>query len=142
MRVMLLAASVLILALGAVECVYGNTDSVDVYGSDAVQYLDIARAMERGDWHSALNPLWSQGYPALLAAARPMFAAGPAGDWRETRVVNCVIFAADYAAFLFLLTGLAQGVRGRGAVARDECGVDAVCGDAGLSGAGFAREPG
>ncbi|MES2391915.1 MAG: hypothetical protein V4555_09760 [Acidobacteriota bacterium] len=113
MRWLLVAASVVILTLGAVECVYGNTDSGDVYGSDAVQYLDIARAMERGDWHSALNPLWSQGYPALLAAARPLFTAGPVGDWRETRVLNCVIFAADYAAFLFLLMGLVSDLRGR-----------------------------
>jgi hypothetical protein len=71
-----------------------------------VQYLDIARDIQHRDFHSALNPLWSQGYPALLAAARPLFPAGPIGDWRDTRTVNFAIFAVDYLAFLFLLTGI------------------------------------
>jgi len=103
---LLIHARLLILFLGAVECRFGNTDRGDVYGSDAVQYLDIARAFQQHDLHSALNPLWSQGYPALLAAARPLFPAGPVGDWRDTRTINFAIFAADYSAFLFLLTGL------------------------------------
>jgi hypothetical protein len=102
----LLLVSFVILALGAVEDVYGNTDRGDVYGSDAVQYLDIARALERHDFRSALNPLWSQGYPVLLAVARPLFAPSPDGDWEATRVVNFMIFAADYFAFLYLLTGM------------------------------------
>jgi len=103
---LLLLTSLLILSLGAVEDLYGNTDRGDIYGSDAVQYLDIARAFQQHDFHSALNPLWSQGYPALLAAARPLFAAGPVGDWHNTRAINFAIFTADYLAFLFLLTGL------------------------------------
>ena len=107
----LLAASVLILALGAVEDVYGNTDSGDVYGSDGVQYLDIARAIGRHDWKSALNPLWSQGYPMLLAGIRPWFGVGPGGDWNAIRVLNFAIFAANYAAFLYLLAGLMRRER-------------------------------
>ena len=103
---LLIHASLLILFLGAVECQYGNTDRGDIYGSDAVQYLDIARAFQQHDFHSALNLLWSQGYPALLAATRPLFPAGPVGDWRDTRTVNFAIFTADYLAFLFLLTSL------------------------------------
>jgi len=103
---LLMLASILILFLGALEGQFGNTDRGDIYGSDAVQYLDIARAIQHHDFHSALNPLWSQGYPALLATARPLFPAGPVGDWRTTRTVNFVIFAADYLVFLFLLTGM------------------------------------
>jgi hypothetical protein len=103
---LLVPASLLILLLGAVECQFGNTDRGDVYGSDAVQYLDIARDIQQHDFHSALNPLWSQGYPALLAVARPLFTAGPVGDWRDTRTVNFLIFITDYLALLFLLTGL------------------------------------
>jgi len=106
LREWLTLASLLILFLGAVECQFGNTDRGDVYGSDAVQYLDISRAIQHHDIHSALNPLWSQGYPGLLAAARPLFPAGATGDWRTTRTVNFSIFVADYLAFLFLLTGL------------------------------------
>jgi hypothetical protein len=110
----LLLASVVVLALGAMEDVYGNADSGDLYSSDAVQYLDIARNLERHDWHSALNPLWSQGYPAILAAARPLFATGPHGDWLDTRVVNFAIFAASYGTFLYLLIGLAGKPRDGG----------------------------
>ena len=71
-----------------------------------MEYLDIARSIQHHDFHSVLNPLWSQGYPALLAAARPLFPVGPVGDWRDTRAVNFAIFAADYFAFLFLFIGL------------------------------------
>ncbi len=102
-RNILLWTSLFILTLGAVEDLYGNTDSGDVYGSDAVQYLDVARAIARHDWRSALNPLWSQGYPALLAILRPIFPATPLGDWQNTRTLNFLIFAGSYAAFLWLL---------------------------------------
>ncbi len=104
----LLVSSVVVLALGAIENLYGLTDSGDVYGSDAVQYLDIARALGRHDWTSALNPLWSQGYPALLALLRPLFAAGPLGDWRAVRTLNVSVFAVNYLCLLFLLTVLSK----------------------------------
>ena len=97
-----------VLALGALENWFGLTDSGDVFGSDAVQYLDAARAMERGDWHSALNPLWSQGYPALIAVMRPWFQAGMAGDWHASRVVNLVVFCFSLLSFVFLVLGLAR----------------------------------
>lgn len=99
----LLLATIVILTLGAVEDVYGNTDAGDVYGSDAVQYLDIARAISRHDARSALNPLWSQGYPALLACVRVAFPAGPGGDWWTSRTTNFVSFALSYGAYLLLL---------------------------------------
>ena len=102
-------ASAAVLPLGALEGWFGRTDSGDVYGSDAVQYLDCARAIERGDWHSALNPLWSQGYPALLALARPLFRAGRWGDWLETRSVNFAVFAFTWICFLLLLKALWRG---------------------------------
>ena len=96
---LLLLASVTVLLLGAIENLYGLTDSGDLYGSDAVQYLDIARALGRHDWHSALNPLWSQGYPALLALLRPLFAPGPLGDWRAVHTLNFLISHSAMAAF-------------------------------------------
>lgn len=96
-----------VLATGAVEGWYGKTVAGDVYGSDAVQYLDIARAFERGDWRSALNPLWSSGYPALLALARPIFGAGNSGEWDSIRLVNFLIFALSWLCFLSLVKELA-----------------------------------
>ena len=105
-----------VLGLGAVEDWFGKTDSGDLFGSDAVQYLDCARAIGRGDWHAALNPLWSQGYPALLALARPLFASGMQGDWLAMRAVNFAIFCLSLLAFGFLVRGLLAGREGpRGA---------------------------
>ncbi len=102
-------ATLFVLLLGGVEDWYGKTVAGDVYGSDAVQYLDIARAFERGDLHSALNPLWSQGYPALLALARPLFTAGNAGEWNSLRLVNFLIFMLSWLCFAGFLRELLRG---------------------------------
>jgi hypothetical protein len=91
--------SVFVLTLGWLEGWYGPTVAGDVYGSDAVQYLDIARAFERGDLHSALNPIWSQGYPALLALIRPLFASSLEGEWNAIRALNFAIFVFSWVAF-------------------------------------------
>jgi len=115
-------ASVVVLALGAVEGWYGRTDSGDVYGSDGVQYLDVARAFERGDFKSALNPLWSQGYPALLAIVRPLFRAGPDGDWAATRWLNLGVFCFSWACFAWFVRTLLRGRERAGLV-----WVGAVC---------------
>ena len=107
-RLVFWLTTIFVMALGAAEGWCGRTDSGDVYGSDAVQYLDIARAMARGDWHSALNPLWSQGYPALLALVRPLFKAGIDGDWASTRWLNLAIFLFSWLAFAWLIRELAR----------------------------------
>ena len=104
-------ASLFVLTIGALEGWYGKTVAGDLYGSDAVQYLDIARAFERGDMHSALNPLWSQGYPALLAFARSLFAAGNAGEWNSIRLVNFLIFVLAWVCFVGLLREMLRGRR-------------------------------
>lgn len=102
-------ATMFVLAVGAVEDWYGKTVAGDVYGSDAVQYLDIARAFERGDLHTALNPLWSQGYPALLALMRPLFGVGNAAEWNSIRLTNFGIFVASWLCFVLLLKELLRG---------------------------------
>jgi hypothetical protein len=105
----LVVATLLVLTLGGLEGWYGPTVAGDVYGSDAVQYLDIAHAFERGDLHTALNPLWSQGYPALLAAIRPAFASGPDGEWNAIRALNFAIFLFSWACFVVLVRELLRG---------------------------------
>ena len=99
-------ATPLVLLLGALEGWFGKTDSGDVYGSDAVQYLDCARAISAHHWHTALNPLWSQGYPALLALTHTLFAVSPMGDWLTTRLLNLLIFAFCWLTFSLLLREL------------------------------------
>ena len=100
--------TLVVLLLGIFEGWFGKTDSGDVYGSDAVQYLDCARAITRHDWHSALNPLWSQGYPTLLALTHALFPLTPQGDWLTTRLLNLVIFAFCWLTFCFFLAELNQ----------------------------------
>lgn len=95
-----------VLCAGAVECWYGRTDMGAVYGSDAVQYLDIARALEAGHWTLAMNPLWGLGYPLLLALLHPLFPAGAAGDLLSVRLLNLAILAATGLSFWFLVRGL------------------------------------
>lgn len=95
-----------LLLAGALEGWYGRTDKGAVYGSDAVQYLDMSRALSAGDWKLAMNPLWGLGYPLLLSGLRPVFPAGMAGDLLSVRVLNLVIFAATWLSFWYLIRGL------------------------------------
>ena len=108
------AATLLVLLLGGIEGWYGPTVAGDVYGSDAVQYLDIAHAFERGDQHTALNPLWSQGYPALLAVVRPWFAPGVDGEWVAIHALNFAIYCLSWACFLWLVRELLRGREEKG----------------------------
>jgi hypothetical protein len=107
-RPMLLPALIaaVVLCAGIIECWYGRTDMGAIYGSDAVQYLDIARALEGGHWTLAMNPLWGLGYPLLLAILHPLFPAGPAGDLLSVRILNLVIFVATGLSFWYLVRAL------------------------------------
>ena len=116
--------TVVLLILAAVQDWYGPTDSGDLLGSDAVQYLDCARAFDRGDWHAALNGVWNQGYPALLAGVRVMFPEGMARDWWATRALDLGIFCFAMGSFAYLLAGIS---------ARRRDGVFWLCGAAVLA---------
>jgi len=96
----------IVLCAGVVECWYGRTDQGAIYGSDAVQYLDIARALEGGHWVLAMNPLWGFGYPLLLALVHPLFPAGAAGDLLSVRILNLAIFVATGFSFWYLIRGV------------------------------------
>jgi len=100
-----------LLLAGTLECWYGRTDKGAVYGSDAVQYLDMSRALSAGDWKLAMNPLWGLGYPLLLSGLRPAFSAGMAGDLLSVRVLNVAIFAATWLSFWYLVQGLSSNAK-------------------------------
>ncbi len=95
-----------LLFAGILEGWYGRTDKGAVYGSDAVQYLDMSRALGAGDWKLAMNPLWGLGYPLLLTVLRPVFPAGMAGDLLAVRALNVAIFVATWLSFWYLVRGL------------------------------------
>jgi hypothetical protein len=94
------------LPLGLVEGWYGRVD----YSSDAIPYLDIARAVHASEWKLIFNPLWGLGYALLIAAVKPFFASTPAGEWNAVHLLNLVIYAADYASFIFLLRSIGQSL--------------------------------
>lgn len=94
---------VCVLALGALEDWYKRAD----FSTDAISYLDIGRAIPAREWKLVFNPLWSAGYPFLIAGARPLFPPSADGEWAALHVLNFLIYVGVYFAFLYLLGGLA-----------------------------------
>src|ERR1700731_234050 len=74
-RVALLFASIA-LAFGAIEA---WSTRLEMY-SDGISYLDIADAIQRADWTSALNAYWSPLYASVLAAV--MHFLNPNDYWK------------------------------------------------------------
>ena len=94
-----IALTCFVMFLGAVEGWYKRTD----FATDAISYLDISRAIPARDWKMVFNPLWSVGYPLLLAIVRPLFPPSPSGEWLAIHVLNMVVFLATWLSFLYLL---------------------------------------
>ncbi len=88
-----------VLALGAIEGWYKRT----FYTTDAISYLDISRAIPRHEWKLVFNPLWSSGYPFLIAIMRAFFPANAQGDWAAIHVLNLIVLLFAYGTFLWLL---------------------------------------
>lgn len=75
---------------------------------DGVSYLDMARALDRGDWGAAVNGLWSPLYPALQAVALRVVAPPARSESAVAHAVNVLLFAAALAAFDFFLRAFAR----------------------------------
>jgi hypothetical protein len=88
-----------VLVLGAIEGWYKRT----FYTTDAISYLDISRAIPRHEWKLVFNPLWSAGYPFLVATVRPFFPATAQGEWAAIHALNLIILIFAYGTFLWLL---------------------------------------
>jgi hypothetical protein len=91
-----------VLVLGAIEGWYKRTS----YTTDAISYLDISRAIPQHEWKLVFNPLWSSGYPLLIAIMRAFFPANAAGDWAAIHLLNLLILLFAYGMFLWLLRSL------------------------------------
>lgn len=87
------------LALGAFEGYFGRVR----YSADALNYLNIARALHAGDWRLALNSYWGLGYPAILSLVTPLFPATAAGEWYAVHLVNLAILVATFFSFFALV---------------------------------------
>ena len=88
-----------VMAVCALEAWFGRTE---LFGDD-ISYLDVTNMIRLGDWKAALNPLWSIGYPLLLAAIRPLFPAGIRGELTAVFALNIAICLATWLAFVWLL---------------------------------------
>ncbi len=69
---------------------------------DGISYLDIGDALMRGDWQTAVNPVWSPLYAWILGPVLAL--VGPTMRWEfaVVQLVNLVIYLAAMAAFEFL----------------------------------------
>ena len=85
-----LALAALVLLASALEGWYGQPE---LFGDD-ISYLDVVNMIRLGDWKTALNPLWSIGYPLLLSVVRLVFPDNIAG---EMHAVFCLNVAISFA---------------------------------------------
>jgi hypothetical protein len=85
--------------LGGVEGVFGRTR----YLEDSISYLDVSRAIPALNWPEIFNPMWSPGYPLLVAIARGFAPPTLEGEWYAITLLNLVIFLGAYAAWRLLI---------------------------------------
>ena len=88
-----------VMAVGALEAWFGRPE---LFGDD-ISYLDVTNMIRLGDWKTALNPLWSIGYPLLLAGIRPIFPTGINGELTAVFALNIVICLATWLSLLWFL---------------------------------------
>ena len=89
----------LVLLASALEGWYGQPE---LFGDD-ISYLDVVNMIRLGDWKTALNPLWSIGYPLLLSVVRLVFPTDIAGEMRAVFCLNVSLSLACYVAFLWFV---------------------------------------
>ncbi len=90
---------ILVSLLGAVEGVYGRTQ----YLGDWISYLNVSQAVSSHDWKGIFDPMWTAGYPALVALARSLAPRTAEGEWYAITVLNWIIFLAEYASVRYLI---------------------------------------
>ncbi len=88
-----------LLVPAAIQARYG---SPELFGDD-ISYLDISNALRAGDWHNALSPYWSIGYPLLLTPLSYLFPASVHGQMQAAATLHVLIFLAGWLAFLFFV---------------------------------------
>jgi hypothetical protein len=93
------ASWIVVVVLGSVEGVFGRA----IYLNDYISYLDVSRAIPALDWREIFNPMWSPGYPLLVALARGMAPPTTEGEWYATALLNLLIALGAYAAWRYLI---------------------------------------
>ena len=80
---------------------------------DGVNYLDVASAYLRGDWHSAINGYWSPLYSWLLVIVAWVFR--PTAYWESTflHLLNFAFFLLALRSFEFFFRRLLFSIEAR-----------------------------
>ena len=90
---------VVALLLGAIEAWVGRF----FMANDGIQYMDNAAVYWRGDFHNALNTLWSPLYPWLFGVLNAILRPVRERQFPLIHLLNFFLFAMTLAAFLFFL---------------------------------------
>ncbi len=89
----------LLLALGLVLGFIDAVASRNAMNPDGISYLDMGDAFWRGDWHAALNGLWSPLYGVLLGGVLRVVRPGLFWEFPVVHAVNFAIYAAALFCF-------------------------------------------
>jgi hypothetical protein len=98
------------IALGGLYAWNAHYYAVD---SDGINYLDMGEAYLRGDWHMAINALWSPFYSWLLGLAMWILTPPPAGELSVVYLVNFLAYVGALGSFQFFLHQLIRYHRDR-----------------------------
>ena len=85
---------------------HDSSDGLAYMGADGISYLDIGDAYMRGDWHAALNAMWSPFYSWLLGLTLHVFKPSPFWEFTVVRLLNFVIYVVALFSFVFFLRAL------------------------------------
>lgn len=69
--------------------------------ADGINYLDMGDAYMRGDWETAINPVWSPMYAWVLGLIMRIFKPSMRWEFPLVQLVNLIIYLAALASFTF-----------------------------------------
>ncbi len=85
-----------------------SADGLAYMGPDGISYLDIGNAYMRGDWHVAVNAMWSPLYSWLAGFWLHLFKPSPFWEFTVVRLLNFLIYIAALVSFAYFLRALEQ----------------------------------
>lgn len=81
--------------------------------ADGISYLDIGDAYVRGDWATAINPVWSPLYSWILGPILALFKPPMRWEFPLVHLINFAIYLGALVCFEFFWRQLRQYQQGR-----------------------------
>jgi hypothetical protein len=81
--------------------------------ADGISYLDIGDAYMRGDWTTAVNPVWSPLYSWILGPVMALFKPSMRWEFPLVHIVNFAIYLGALVCFEFFWRQLRQYQQGK-----------------------------